>query len=709
MSGDMMQTLSGSSLLSLSFGTLPAVKAGMNLDANPFASQLALMTGPEAAFGSGVLPAATVGEGEFALALAEVVAAPVAARASDAQLLAVDPVLAKPIGAAVAAPRTAPLSNAEISKLPNVVADADIVAALPADATPSQIIEAVMNGTVAKPVATAQAQPVAVDADVPAAPTQPAPRAVITAPKAPMPPVIADMQKLRPQPMSDVEAAADVIVQPEVAVDVAAVVDQPVNDASDARVRRPAKEATPDVAIADPAIIAPVVTPVTVPTAAAPKEFAPDSGTTRVAVSAKTAPITAPVGNDIAATAPGAYAAVDTATPTSMPAAPQTPVPAAPAAEPAVPVQVAQPTGARAEPVRLAASAPAVASPQASTRDIAPPIDVPKAASPGTVEAIASAPDATTPAAVAPATPAISASAAVSTPAGPTTPANVIGGTPATPAIPATVTTSAPAAPVISANISAAASVAPQPARAAAPAVRSVAGVPSQRAVQAAVQSPQPAQALAALFNLGDGAADPFPVEGMTEASVAPRIEAVQPSWVAALNAVTSPVTSPAVQALTAPAAATAAQAPLETLAFDAAFIGNVETQISRVMGGGQMVRMQIMPEHLGRIDIEMLAGPDRDQVRLVTEHDAVRDTLVQSQVRLEQDLRQNGQRHADVTVELRQQSAGTQGGSTQQQRGQAGSEGSAQRDAAQRQNAGTASDTPTPAQRRPRGNVRYA
>jgi flagellar hook-length control protein FliK len=121
------------------------------------------------------------------------------------------------------------------------------------------------------------------------------------------------------------------------------------------------------------------------------------------------------------------------------------------------------------------------------------------------------------------------------------------------------------------------------------------------------------------------------------------------------------------------------------------------------------MVRMQIMPEHLGRIDIEMLAGPDRHQVRLVTEHDAVRDTLVQSQVRLEQDLRQNGQRNTEVTVELRQQSPGAQGGSAQQQRGQSGADSPGNRDTAQRQNGTANADRTTPAPGRSRGNVRYA
>ena len=75
MSQDMMQALSGSSLLSLSIGTLPAGKPGMTLDANPFASQLALMTGSDAAVAGMAPPVAASqaeGEGAFAAALADI-------------------------------------------------------------------------------------------------------------------------------------------------------------------------------------------------------------------------------------------------------------------------------------------------------------------------------------------------------------------------------------------------------------------------------------------------------------------------------------------------------------------------------------------------------------------------------------------------------------------------------------------------------------
>ncbi|MDM7955981.1 flagellar hook-length control protein FliK [Blastomonas sp.] len=239
------------------------------------------------------------------------------------------------------------------------------------------------------------------------------------------------------------------------------------------------------------------------------------------------------------------------------------------------------------------------------------------------------------------------------------------------------------------------------------PSVRGTAS--AQRAIEAATRSARPDQAPAAVSDVDETSAQSV---GSIRRSTAlgTGSQAVPPSWAAALNAVVPPATGESLQELAAPLPTGPAEAaPLETLMFDADFIGSVETQIARVIGGSQMVRMQISPEHLGRIDIEMLAGPERDHVRITTEHDAVRDTLVQSQVRLEQDLRNTSQRTADVTVELRQQSPGTQGGSAQQQRGQAGQDAGSARDAMARQTAADAPTDSTPAQRRLRGNVRYA
>lgn len=142
MSQDLMQALSGSSILSLSIGTLPAGKQGMSLDANPFASQLALMTGTDAAVPGSLAPMASVpamGEGAFAAALDDVAPpvladAPIQARLADAAAPGAIAPTAPPIGAV-------PGSATPLGVAPQ------IVAALPEDASASQIIEAALTGS----------------------------------------------------------------------------------------------------------------------------------------------------------------------------------------------------------------------------------------------------------------------------------------------------------------------------------------------------------------------------------------------------------------------------------------------------------------------------------------------------------------------------------------------------------------------------------
>jgi len=604
MSQDMMQALSGSSLMSLSVGTLPAVKSGMMLDANPFASQLAQMTGPDAAMGdTGAAGAAVAGAGEagFALALAQVPA---------------------PVAVAQAVP----------------LADAPEIPALPEDASPTAIIEAVLGGAM-KPAAApvAASAPIAAEAPVTQAP------AAVPAPQTPA------LRQITPQALPEAVAAEDIAADPHTARPRrTARLDEPVAGAADA------------VPLAAPAIEAVVPAPVR------PEAFAPDTGNVRVAISARPAPVTE----------------------------------SAPAANPADTVADAAPLQAPAQPV-------------APTQSAQLPADAPQAAAASSLqsdavqsEAIRSNAETTTPAPTAQAQPGRSvtaerASAPVAIPASPAK-------TEAAKVAPEQAQMTDAAA---TAEIVVPAQIPLQPQRSTAtPASRTTMSAAGQRAIQAAAQAARPAQALSALFDLADPSAQPVSAASMLDAVGAKTAEAVPPSWAAALNAVVAPAIANTVQGLTAPVATGAAQAaPLETLAFDAGFVGNVETQIARVVGGGQMVRMQISPEHLGRIDIEMLAGPDRDHVRITTEHDAVRDTLVQSQVRLEQDLRANSQRSADVTVELRQQSPGAQGGSAQQQRGQSGQEAGSAREALARQTTADPQAETSPAQRRARGNVRYA
>jgi flagellar hook-length control protein FliK len=745
MSQDLMQTLSGSSLLSVAIGTLPAGKQGMSLDANPFASQLALMTGTDAAVTGALAPAAAIpatGEGAFAAALNDL-AAPVLADAPASALVAAD---AAPIV-------PTPTSSAPLGAAPQ------IVAALPEDASATQIIVAALTGSasvedpvVAVAVAVAVADPRAASETTPAAPKALAPQ--------PAAPVVAVPQTSTPYIQTGTGTPATVLPVAQVLARPVMVIDAPMPAEA---LLMPAPK--PEVVLAEEAATLPsdtprphrraraeaaVLTP-EVPGAIAmaqapivqllvqPEAPVTDLGTTRIltkaalqaprpAASDDTAvlPAIAPTGDqggraqvaqsaamstDPIAQEPLPDLAADAAVPAEMTSAPIV----APVATGQTALDLAAPIAqgqAAAEPRPMASVAPLATAPGATQTAAQPAASV--MASPDPVAPAARA--------VPEAAPAIAAAPSTSS------------ATPLGNDAPATFNAQQQAAPQVQAQPAQAQPAQAQPAQAqqvAAPVIQAVqtqqvqpasvsrtaATTPratftpaARRVVDAAAQSPRPAEALSALFDRADLDIDPAAAFPRTDFPAPAPMEAVPPSWAAALNAVTSP--SQQLAGVAAPqASAPANAAPLETLNFDAGFVANIETQIARVANGGQMVRMQIMPENLGRIDIEMLAGPERDQVRIVTEHDAVRDTLVSSQHRLEQDLRSNAQRPTEVTVELRQQSPGTQNGSAQQQqqRGQSGAEAASAREAAQRQATGDPAAEAAPATRRPRGNVRYA
>ena len=762
MSQDMMQTLSGSSLLSLSIGTLPAVKSGMSLDANPFASQLALMSGTEASVAGMLAPAAVLpgaGEGAFAATLADV------AVPAQPSTLAVD-------GAANILPGTAATSIVPVPVAPA----APVVAPLPEEASASQLIEAALTG--AATIAPAPAAPVATPAQ---AKTPAAPAAEPEAPSLPLQagaqtplPHAADVPHLR----NLIRADAPMPIQAQLPTEAEPVAADGVSPSAP-RPRSRAENSDETIQLETPIVQA---LPLAIAPVQAPRPETPvtDLGTTRIAAEAAPeaprqpaalheaagpvqpaarAPINDPLATAQAPLGQAAAAAIDPAAPAPLAPAPlavtaeagaqvdqpisvETAAPTTLSAEPPhgrkarlaqAPIEPVQPAIVQAMPMAAVVDAPVVPAPVVSEA-VAAPIDTlapraarsapaqhpgipaPAAAAPQTGQLISPAPDQAAATLPAPAAPLVQAAEQNATAAAPTSPQGVAQPAPQAqaqaqaqiqpqPAAPAQVAEAAEAAPM--------AMTAPAQAQTAAPASRNNAtrapiSAPARRMVEGAVQSPRPAEALSALFDLADPGIQPAISSLNAEQGVGPSIEAVPPAWAAALNAVSPQVQQPAT--VGAPlGAANPAQVPVHNLAFDAGFVAGIESQIARLADGGQMVKIQVMPEHLGRIDIEMLAGPERDQVRIVTEHDAVRDTLVSSQHRLEQDLRANGQRNAEVTVELRQQSPGTQNGSAQQQRGQSGAESASARDGAQRANTSDGQADTAPAPRRPRGNVRYA
>ena len=727
MSQDMMQALSGSSLLSLSIGTLPAVKGGMNLDANPFASQLALMTGTDAAVAGLALPVAVAqgtGEGAFAVTMDGV---------ADSARVAL---------------------QTEAARLP-VAPDAPIVAALPEEASTLQLIEAALTGaaTVNQVPRAPEMPQVASRASLPTAEAEPAalPEQQEAQPALTVQPLphAAHVPHLRNLIRADAPMPIRAALSDEAD---AADAESVGSDAATPRIRMPGAEmASPvEAMIVPPAPV--VIAPLAVPT---PRPDAPatDMGSTRILAEA------APVAPRQAGPAPVVAAPIQTSSPAPI----QTPVPApasgrapaaqnvAPAIDAPLPVDSglspisteARPdrrnreTGVATElnqPITLASATFASAAPVAAQTSFAqtpPPAPTMRPAA-GIAEAMPR--DQSRPASVrttdleSAGAPLDSASAVDLSAIAETGP--IAQPAPQQPLTETRVQASAPphghaqvqqqsasaeAADAAEAAMGAMTAATRTPAatpgaRPAAPAAtRAPISATARRTVDTAIQSARPAEVLPAQFDLAEPTLQPAASSLNVDQGAGLSIEAVPPAWAAALNAVNPQMQQPGT--IAAAQGAAPAQVPMHSLVFDAGFVAGIESQIAQLADGGQMVKIQVMPEHLGRIDIEMLAGPDRDQVRIVTEHDAVRDTLINSQHRLEQDLRNNGQRNAEVTVELRQQSPGAQNGSAQQQqqRGQSGAESASAREAALRQApADTAADA-APVQRRPRGNVRYA
>lgn len=764
MSQDMMQALSGSSLLSLSIGTLPAVKPGMNLDANPFASQLALMTGTDGSVAGMIAPVAVAqgaGEGAFAATLAD---------------------LGEP--APVAPPSGEPVrvTLSEATR-PAVALQAPVVVAVPEEASASQLIEAALSGaatitqaprahdlphtapTVTLPMEGTEAEALAEQTGAqPALTVQPLPHAsevphlrnLIRA-DAPMP--------IRAQIQAEAETGTDIaapatpvavrlrehgesadkpvagdtmpLQAPVIAVAPAAPrPEAPVTDlettgiAADASLEAPRDAAASKVADQPKAV--PVAHSAAAPQVAATPLQPADKAAAIVSPQVQSAQ---PMVDPAVAMQPQLAVSLVTPTVEASPVTPSADIaqPEPAASEVARPDPTQQAPHARkarimretVEPVQSHGPGapivqPIVTEAAAPAAPIAPRwLETPPAAQPvmaqAPVAAVAAQP-------VAEAGPMVGEALTVGDGAPAAAAQLLAAGKPATARpLPNAAAPIEPRQQPIAPQVTVSTAIAPDASRVAQAAPMAMAApaqpqasrpqtsTPVRRALDAVVPTPRSTDLRSAMMERAELSVESATSSLAAEPAAPMVTEAVPPAWAAALNAVNAPVQQ--ASGAVAPQAAAQAQLPVHNLAFDAGFVAGIESQIAKLADGGQMVKIQVMPEHLGRIDIEMLAGPDRDQVRIVTEHDAVRDTLVSSQHRLEQDLRSNGQRNAEVTVELRQQSPGTQNGSAQQQqqRGQSGAESASARDAAQRQPSADQTSDANPAPRRPRGNIRYA
>jgi len=154
---------------------------------------------------------------------------------------------------------------------------------------------------------------------------------------------------------------------------------------------------------------------------------------------------------------------------------------------------------------------------------------------------------------------------------------------------------------------------------------------------------------------------------------------------------------------------------PHANVAFDAHFAASVGASIARLNEGNGLIRLAVMPEHLGRIDIELDTRGTHDRIKLVAETDTVRHALAQGQARIAEELSQHGRRVGAISVELRQDNP--QSGQPQSQSGadltqQGGQRGQAQRATAEptarAANAAAAPAAPVTINRPARG-IRYA
>ncbi len=138
-----------------------------------------------------------------------------------------------------------------------------------------------------------------------------------------------------------------------------------------------------------------------------------------------------------------------------------------------------------------------------------------------------------------------------------------------------------------------------------------------------------------------------------------------------------------------------------------AAAIGSAINAMSVKNG---MLMLQVTPERLGRIEIEI--DPAMDRLQITTESEAVRGAIAQAHGRIEQELRFAGQRITTIDVTARDTATGqSQHGPTDQH----GSENAAQHSGSQRQNVRAALHerqgevSAQPDRPRPSSNILYA
>lgn len=114
--------------------------------------------------------------------------------------------------------------------------------------------------------------------------------------------------------------------------------------------------------------------------------------------------------------------------------------------------------------------------------------------------------------------------------------------------------------------------------------------------------------------------------------------------------------------------AAPVAERVLDT-ASDDQWIAQLAADIAATKSDKGELSFRLMPRHLGRLDVSMLAGDEGVTLRLDTQHEATAAIVQSAQPRLVEDLRQQGVRVAEAQVTHTPAEAGRQ--QMQQQQGQ--------------------------------------
>ncbi|MEM1132567.1 MAG: flagellar hook-length control protein FliK [Pseudomonadota bacterium] len=176
---------------------------------------------------------------------------------------------------------------------------------------------------------------------------------------------------------------------------------------------------------------------------------------------------------------------------------------------------------------------------------------------------------------------------------------------------------------------------------------QSVANSPATDIGQSASQKPSLTEAVDMAFNgnmMQDDGANPIQHSPSTPpTSVETRVETPNPLPF-------QPVSAASATTEIRPAATSLPQANTP-IAFDNQFADRIAQEVAMISKTDRGISLQVTPERLGTINIEIMQGPNGDTVRMTAEDADVRQIIMQAQARIEQEMRQAGQKLGSFEV----------------------------------------------------------